>query len=79
MWSPPPAAGFAWLLDEWDLEASDVTEVIRWAEREATGSPFEVFARWQETPADQARFIRLLGQAPDDGGATETVLFSADK
>jgi hypothetical protein len=77
IWTAPPSAGFAWLVDEWDVgEADDVLAVIAWAESKvAEGGCFEVFVR-EAVPMHRARFTRLFGRAPEGPGATETVYFS---
>lgn len=49
MWTPPPAARFAWIVDEWEVtDAEHVTDVVDWAAETAQGNPFEVFLRWED-------------------------------
>lgn len=62
LWKLPSVPFSAWAVDDWDVaDATSVTEVLAWAEREAGGDPFEVFAR---CPASD-ELIRLHGRQPD--------------
>ncbi|MGJ4844726.1 hypothetical protein [Leifsonia sp. Le1] len=84
LWAPAPGPYTGWNLDDWAVTgATDVTEVIAWAEQEAArlrGGRCEVFVQATEhgtlrdgTLAEQVHHIRVYGE-PADTAATETVL-----
>lgn len=73
IWAPPPSAGWAWLMDEWDIfEARDVTDVISWAVETAGSGHCEVFVQWQDHHTDHQgkvvgypRYTLVFGAPPD--------------
>jgi len=84
LWAPAPGPYTGWNLDDWAVTgATDVTEVIAWAEQEAArlrGGRCEVFVQATEhgtlrdgTLAEQVHHIRVYGEQADTA-ATETVL-----
>jgi len=68
LWNQPPQRGGAWALDEWDIhDASDVQEVVQWAEQQESAS-YEIAVRWQYTrfdvdgePVMGFRYTRVAG------------------
>jgi hypothetical protein len=74
VWGPPPAAGSARALDEWDVfDATDVRDVLRWVTDNAGDNEVEVFA---VIGGARPLYVRILGVDGDaDSGTAEHVLF----
>ena len=73
-----------WLVDDYDVSgATDVQEVIAWAEAAFTDGQFQVYLRYevmQEGPdgwGPEPHFAHLHGAVPDTGVAHETETFTA--
>ncbi|MFJ8896067.1 hypothetical protein ACIRCZ_15910 [Leifsonia sp. NPDC102414] len=84
IWVPQPDPYTGWSVDDWDVTgATEVTEVIAWAEEEAArlpGGSCEVFVPAIDhdtladgTVAEQVHHLRVYG-TPADPGVTETVV-----
>ena len=86
IYAPPPAPGFAWFVDEWDVtDAEQVTDVIGWGTEEAAGNPFEVFLRWEGhhitrdgRPEPYSRYALIYGQPPGEESTIETVFLEPE-
>ena len=61
LWRPDPA-GSGWISEEWEITGADVAGVREWAEEQANGRRFVLYAR-AET-ADGPGLIRLQGAEP---------------
>ena len=81
IWTPPPAAHFAWFVDEWDVtDAEQVTDVIKWGAEVADGNPFEVFLRWEDRhftrdgrPEPYPRYALIYGRPADEATTIEII------
>ncbi|KRC49173.1 hypothetical protein ASE16_10330 [Leifsonia sp. Root227] len=84
IWVPQSDPYTGWSVDDWDVTgATEVTEVIAWAEEEAArlpGGSCEVFVPAinhgtlaDGTVAEQVHHLRVYG-TPADPGVTETVV-----
>lgn len=79
------APGGAWGLDAYIVKnATDVLEVVEWANNQCNGRPFEIFVETDEdTPVVEEEqrnqgLIRVLGEAPDEGVAVQFGLMIKD-
>ena len=83
-WTPPPAPGFAWMVDEWDVyDAPNIISLLEWTTAHTSNGQFEIFVHWTDhaetrdgTWSPRKRYTRVYGEPADDGGTSETVSFT---
>jgi hypothetical protein len=62
----PERADSMWTSDEWQLEGSDIDEVLAWAQAKAEGRRFVVYAEVTGGQPSGLGLVRLLGTDPTD-------------